>query len=274
MPMSHPRRVSQPLSPDSRSLFIIALSIYRPRQNRVQQSRFIRSYMARKETILHPRRQIDAHIHALRNHKAASCLPASDPPSPAASCVPSISARRSASLQNQPSFTTYRDSLPVLSIKTPLPSLVPPSKFSSPFTPANQVLHTPFHPPELYKGTPSKRDRNRYWQWSPVLGPQLRGVDENASPVHTPDTTDDSSICDLTRRFSLIAPPSCKHVPRRLSYSHRDPSASPFTPERRHGQALASPVLIRSSLWSPSPITSPRYQLDELHFSPFHVTSF
>ncbi|KAJ7752050.1 hypothetical protein B0H16DRAFT_1547232 [Mycena metata] len=265
MRMSHPRRVSQPLSLESRSLFIIALSIHRPRQNRVrQQSRFIRSYMAKKETIIRPRRQID---HALRNHKAASRLPASDPPSPAA--------RRSASLHKRLSFTTYRDSPLVLSIKTPLPGLVPPSKFSSPFTPANQVPHTPFHPPELYKGTPSKRDRNRHWQWSPVLGPRLRsrGVDENVSPVHTPDTADDSPICDLTRRFSLIAPPS-KHVPRRLSYSHRDASVSPFTPEQRHGQALASPVFIRSSLWSPSPATSPRYQLDELNFSPFHIASF
>ncbi|KAJ7172677.1 hypothetical protein C8R46DRAFT_1086871 [Mycena filopes] len=274
MPMSHPRRVPRPLSPHSGSLFLHALSIHRPRHNRVrEQSRFIRVYMAKKQHSLHPRRQINAQIHALRYSKAASLSPASNSPSPAVSatsCVPSISARRSASIDNRPSSTTHRDSPLILSIKSPLPNL---SKFSSPFTPANRVLDTPFHPPASHKGTPSKRDRNRHWQWSPALCPRLRSprVDENTSPMRTP--ADDSPICNLTRRFSLIAPPSSpKHVPRRLSYSHA--CASPYTPETRPGQALASPVLIRSSLWAPSPVTSPRYQLDELHFSPFHVASF
>lgn len=188
-------------------------------------------------------------------------VPPSDPPSPSVS----IAARHSVSLQSLQSPLSHREPLPVLSIKTPLPNLIPPSKFSSPFTPVNQVLHTPFHPPEHHIGTPSKRHRNRNWQWSP----SHPGIDENASPVHYPDTPD-SPVCDLTKRFSLFAlPPSSQHVSRRLSYSQV--RVSPCTPETRHGQALASPVLIRSSLWPSSPVTSPRYQLDDLQFSPFHV---
>jgi len=217
---------------------------------------------------LHHRQQIVAHLHTLRTHRAAKSTYApgsfsSDPPSP---CV-SLSARRSASLHSRLSFTAYRDLPPVLSIKTPLPNLISPSKFPSPFTPANQVLHTPFHPPEPHKVTPSKRHRSRNWQWSPVLASP--GIDENCPPAHTPDTPD-SPICDLTRRFSLIAPPSSsQHVPRRLSYSQV--CTSPWTPESRHSQALASPAMIHSSLWPSSPVPSPRYQLDDLQFSPFHV---
>ncbi|KAJ7940839.1 hypothetical protein B0H13DRAFT_1940161 [Mycena leptocephala] len=268
MPISHPRRVhlvARPIPPHSQALFIHALSLHRQvSRDTLRQSHFIRSFMSKKEGSLHPRRTI--HVHVLRNHTAAKAmyptgLLASDPPSP---CV-SISARRSASLQSRLSFDTYRQTPPVLSIQTPLPNLIPPSKFSSPLTPANQVLHAPFHPPEPHKGTPSKRRRNYNWQWSPMLVPSP-GIDENTPPARALDTPD-SPICDLSSRFSLIALP--KYVSRRLSYPQV--CGSPCTPESQHGQALASPVLIRSSLWPSSPVTSPRYQLDDLQFSPFHV---
>jgi hypothetical protein len=173
-----------------------------------------------------------------------------------------------------PSLQTRNDPTPVLSVKTPLPNLIPPSKFSSPFTPANQVLRTPFHPPEPRKGTPSKRHRNGNWQWSPVLVTRLTSptLDEN-SPAHTP-ATPESPISNLIKRLSVNPPPpSSMHVPRRLSYSQACPS--PWTPDSSHTQALASPVLIRSTLLtSSSPVTSPCYQLDDFQFSPFRVASF
>ncbi|KAJ6546484.1 hypothetical protein DFH09DRAFT_1321036 [Mycena vulgaris] len=257
MPISHPRRVSpvqRPISLPSQPLFIHALSLHRPRDLTLRQPRFVRSFMFKKEVpVLSP-----------------------TPCSPAATGATSISARRLGrdmpSLHSRPTFSVYRDAPPpVLSIRTPLPNLITPSKFSSPFTPANQILHTPFQPPEPHKGTPSKRHRNHDWQWSPVLVPRLTspGIDENSPP-----TTPDSPIYNLNRRLSLIRPPaSSMHVPRRLSYSQA--CASPWTPDSSHGQALASPVLIRSALWTPtSPVASPRYQLDDLHFSPFHVASF
>ncbi|KAJ6547369.1 hypothetical protein B0H19DRAFT_1165254 [Mycena capillaripes] len=300
--MRHPRRVltaAPPISLHSQSVFIhgkgkiphglithphAALSFLRPtRQTHdvLRQSQSIRSFMSKKEGDLLPRKQIvAAYVHTLRNFKGILDLtgrmyphplqakpmcspgvPPSYPPSPSVS----IAARRLASLQSPLSFDAYREPLPVLSIKTPLPNLISPSKFSSPFTPVNQVLHTPFHPPEPHRATPSKRRRNRNWQWSPPHP----GIDENSSPARYPDTPD-SPVCDLTKRFSLIAlPASSQHVPRRLSYSRV--CASPCTPESRHGQALASPVLIRSSLWPSSPVMSPCYQLDDLQFSPFHV---
>ncbi|KAJ7343675.1 hypothetical protein DFH08DRAFT_873363 [Mycena albidolilacea] len=276
MPISHPRRVFrvvQPLSP----LFLHALSLHRPAnqspRHALTQSRFIRTFVSKKEGVVHSRRQITAHLHALRNQKATKSTYASS--GPVTSVVPtpcaSPSTRRSASHQSRTSvalqnrFSVYRDSLPVLSIKTPLPNLISPSNFSSPFTPANQVLHTPFHPPEPLKCTPSKRHRNRNCQWSPLVS---LGIDENCPLAYTLDTPE-SPICDLTRRFSLLAPPSSKRVPRRLSYSQS--CMSPWTPESRHSQALASPAMIRSSLWPSSPVTSPRYELDDLQFSPFRV---
>ncbi|KAJ6513873.1 hypothetical protein C8R47DRAFT_1092205 [Mycena vitilis] len=279
--MRHPRRVfcfAQPIPLHSQTVLVYgtkfhagrlitqafaALSLHRPAFSRsLRQSRFVQSFM-KKEGLVHRRKQVTAHVHVLRHHKAKSlppprCVP-SDPPSPR---VP-IFARRSVSLQSP---LSYREPSSPLSIKTPLPNLIPPSRFASPFTPANQVLHAPFHPPELHKDTPSKRHRNRNWQWSPVLVP---GIDENSPPSHYPDSPD-SAVCDLTKRFSLIAlPASSRHVPRRLSYPQA--CASPCTPDPRPVQALASPVLIRSSLWPSSPVTSPRHQLDDLQFSPFHV---
>ncbi|KAJ7134963.1 hypothetical protein C8R43DRAFT_1239225 [Mycena crocata] len=280
MPICHLHRacaVQRPISPQSQPIFLQALSLRRPRST-LRQSRFVRSFMIKKEGILHSRKQVTAHVRALRTHKpvrpaqlTGSCV--SDVSSPV---FPSISERRLGhNVQTRLSFTVYRE-FPPLAAKTPLPNLITPSKFPSPFTPVNQVLYTPFHPPEPHKATPSKRHRNPNWQWSPVA--RLRspgaGFDENSPPMRTP-ATPDSPVCNLARRLSLIAPPtSSKHVPRRLSYSHHS-CVSPWTPDSRHGQALASPVLIRPTLWTPaSPVASPRYQLDDLHFSPFHVPSF
>ncbi|KAJ7489903.1 hypothetical protein B0H11DRAFT_2010893, partial [Mycena galericulata] len=254
-------------------IFLYALTLHRLAGPVLRQSRFVRAFMIRKEGITHPRRQMTAHIRAVRSHKPARRN--TRLPSP---CAPSISARRLG--YDMPSlFTASRDSPPVLPVKTPLCALISPSKFPSPFTPANQVLHTPFEPPELHKATPSKRHRNRNWQWSPVLVRRLRSpeVDENSSPARTP-TSPNSPVCNLTRRLSLVSPKlsppaSSVHVPRRLSYSQV--CASPWTPELRHSQTLASPVLIRSTLWtSVSPVASPCHQLDEFQFPPFHVTSF
>ncbi|KAJ7738476.1 hypothetical protein DFH07DRAFT_840906 [Mycena maculata] len=283
MPISHPRRVPvQRLPLQSQSTFLEALSLHRPADATLRQCRFVQSFILRKESISHQRRQIMAHVTSVRTHKPARSTRPPGAASPNASPCASISARRLGcnmpSLRTPISFTAHRDSPPVLPLETPLPNLIPPSKFSSPFTPANQVLHTPFHPPEPHKVTPSKRHRNRNWQWSPVLfshvttSPQ---VEENMSPApaHTP-TSPYSPLRNLTRRLSLVAPPtSSVHVPRRLSYSQA--CASPWTPESRHSHALASPVLIRSTLWTPaSPVASRRYQLGDLQFSPFHVSSF
>ncbi|KAJ7109180.1 hypothetical protein C8R44DRAFT_801837 [Mycena epipterygia] len=280
MPSTHLRRVRvhPSISPRSQPLFIHALSLHRParrQEHTLRQSCFVRSFMFKKEGILYPRRQITAHVHALRTHKPAKS-PRSFYPSPSAACATSISARRLGhsmpSVYGRLSSSAYPDP-PVLHLKTPLPNLITPSRFPSPFTPVNQVLHTPFHAPEPHKGTPSKRHRNR--QWSPALVPRLTspGFDENTPPTHTPPTPD-SPICNLTRRrLSLMAPQiSFMHVPRRLSYSQA--CTSPWTPESSHTQVLASPVLIRSTLWTPSsPVASPRY-LDDFHFSPFHVPTF
>ncbi|KAJ7694165.1 hypothetical protein B0H17DRAFT_1058028 [Mycena rosella] len=261
MPITHLRPVRSVQAPISDPLFIHALSLHRARDRTLRQSRFVRSFMFKKEGSLHSKRQITAHIRALRTHKlAVLSAPAAAPR------TTSISARRLG--RDMPSLHTFSassESSLVLSIKTPLPA----SKFSTPFTPANQVLHPPFQPPEPHKGTPSKRHRN--WQWSPVLVPRHTspGFDENTSPAHTP-ATPDSPICNLTRRLSLLSPPVGIHVPRRLSYSQA--CASPYTPDSSFGQALASPVLIRSTLWTPSPpVASPRYQLDDFQFSPFQL---
>ncbi|KAF8212440.1 hypothetical protein K438DRAFT_1806515 [Mycena galopus ATCC 62051] len=271
MHISHPRHVvAQPIPLHYQSILIHALSLYRPRlsSGRQRQSRFVRAFMSNKEDVDVQKRQITAYLHIFtsREHKAQRAASSYTPTSLSASPSPRVSpsTRRSASLQSQDSPTASRNSPLVLSIKTPLPKLISPSKFSL-LTPANQVLHNPFHPPELQKLTPSQRHRNRNWQWSPAVSP---GIDEDCAPVNTPETPD-SPIRELTRRFSLIAPPSSKRVPRRLSYSQA--YASPWTPESRHSQALASPAMIRSSFWPSSPVPSPRYHLDDLQFSPFHV---
>ncbi|KAJ7273516.1 hypothetical protein B0H12DRAFT_1228365 [Mycena haematopus] len=223
--------------------------------------------MSKKKSIV-TERQITTYLQVLRKlkvHKGSKL-----PPLATISFSPCVSpsTQASAALQSQVPSAIHRDSLPVLSIKMPLSSLVSSSKFSSPLTPAHQVLRTPFHPPEPPKRTPSERSRNKHWQWSPVL--ISPGIDENCAPANTPDTPE-SPICHLTRRLSSIAPPSSsRHVPRRLSYSQVCTSG-PWTPESCHSQALASPAMIRSSLWPSSPVPSPRYQLDDLQFSPFYV---
>ncbi|KAJ7470562.1 hypothetical protein FB451DRAFT_1254118 [Mycena latifolia] len=161
--------------------------------------------MLKKEGVLHSRTQITSHIRSLQIHKFVS-LPRSAP-----TRGTSISARRLGhdmpSLQNHLSFNAYRDPPPVLCVKTPHPNLIPPSKFSTPFTPVNQVLHTPFQPPEPHKGTPSKRHRNRNWQWSPVLVPRLTspGFDENTSlrTLRPPPTLQSTTLPDVYRSSLL-----------------------------------------------------------------------
>ncbi|KAJ6455780.1 hypothetical protein C8R45DRAFT_1035635 [Mycena sanguinolenta] len=267
MPIRHaPCRVFRVAQPPlhSQSLFIHALTLHRPVKSTRRQSRFIRTWMSKKESIV-TKRQITAHLHTLRKLKAHD-VPKPQGPAPLSAVSSSPCAQRS-SLANQAPFAVHRDSPPVLLLKMPRSALISPSKFSSPLTPANQVLRAPFHPPEPPKRTPSKHC-DRTWQWSPVV--VSPGVDENCAPLDTPDTPE-SPISYLTRRLSRIAPlSSSPHVPRRLSYSHVCTSG-PWTPEPRHSQALASPAMIRSSLWPSSPVASPRYQLDDLQFSPFHV---
>lgn len=270
MPIAHPRHV-RPQRSISATQLLHALSLHRPRHHTLRHLRFVHTYM-KKQGLVHSKTHISAHIRALQIDKCMARLFISNHTSAAFHSRPvlaptvSISARRLGrdipSLQNNFSSSVYRFVLPVLSVKTPLPNLIPASKFPSPFTPINQVLHTPLQPPEPHKLTPPKQRSTRNWQWSPMLVPRLTsspGLDDTPSP--------DSPICDLIRRLSHFPPPSG----RRLSYSQA--CASPWTPNSPHGQqALASPVLIRSTLWTPtSPAASPRYQLDDLQFSPFHV---
>ncbi|KAJ6623434.1 hypothetical protein B0H10DRAFT_2009700 [Mycena sp. CBHHK59/15] len=252
-------------------IFIHALSLHRPaRYSRgsLRQSRFVRSFVCKKEGVLHSRRQIMSLLQDLNarvqftdiqdfSTSQSTNLPsktAVDEQRVAPRCT-SISVRRSQSNipspQSHLSFTAHREPLSALAINTPLPNLIPSSAFSSPFTPADQVLHTPSHPPEPHKGTPSRRHYHQNWQWSAVHLSRFTspGLEENSSPARTPDTPD-SPVCNLTRRLSLVAPPTRSiYGPRRLSYSQT---------------SLASPVLIRSSLWAPSSPASPHCQLDDL----------
>ncbi|KAJ7632428.1 hypothetical protein FB45DRAFT_1026600 [Roridomyces roridus] len=265
MPIIHPRRLRVPqsmLSLDSQVVLVHALTLHRSRGPSLRQSRFVESFMHRKEAKVPARRDITARIQSLRK-TARHLIPNSTRLASVSPRVTSSSISERRSGRTMPALSSLQN------------FLITPSKFSSPFTPANQVLHTPFEPP---KATPTKRSRN--WQCSPAfqsrgpMSPTTEVVDENTSP--------ESPICNLTKRLARIAPftatPAATHAPRRLSYS-RGFGASPWTPDARRytgGQALASPVLIRSTLWaSPtSPGASPRHQLDELQFSPFFVSGF
>ncbi|KAK7015028.1 hypothetical protein R3P38DRAFT_2999039 [Favolaschia claudopus] len=259
MPIRHLNRVrvAQTIPLHSQQLVLNALSLRRSasHSDKRTQSRIIRNFLVKKERLMHSRADIIAHLSTLRHHQDSnkSTRPSNLlPVVPSSPCVP-LHTRRSATLQAQLSFAVLPD------------PLIPPSQFPSPFTPANQVLHTPLHPPsEPHKGTPNKRRSSRIWQWSPIL--PSPSFNESCLPLGSPGTP-----VDITRRFSLLPPPSTKQVPRRLSYS-KVYHGSPWMPDMSHNQALASPVMIRSSFWpASSPVATPRYQLDDLQFSPFRV---
>ncbi|KAJ7285646.1 hypothetical protein C8J57DRAFT_1285444 [Mycena rebaudengoi] len=290
MSIRHSRLSARPLRPLATQnvlAFVEGIQIYSLAALGIsRQSRFVRSFMAKKQGIVYPIRQITGLVKnfaackpvssAIRDVFSVSSSPASGHERHKPSGCMSMSVRRLRSklpvLQSRLSFTVYRDPLPNTT-ETVLPNLISPSAFpTSPFTPANQVLHTPFSP---HKCTPVKR-HHRNWQLSPFPSSRFSSprTDENRPPVHTPATSD-SPICSLTRRLSLVSPPRSIYVPRRLSYSHA--CTSPLTPQPSHVQDLASPVMIRSAFksgWSPSPTSPPRYQLDEFHFSPFAFTAF
>ncbi|KAF7304689.1 hypothetical protein MKEN_01183000 [Mycena kentingensis (nom. inval.)] len=170
--------------------------------------------------------------------------------------LPTIATRRLASSQAL-----------IIEVPLPVPTLISPSNFPSPFTPANQLLpSTPFRPPPMRldpKATPRRAPSQ-----SPVL--QRRVTDENMSP-YSPE----SPVQHLTSRFLRLALPSPpKNISRRLSYSQGP--QTPWSPEHKHGIPLASPALIRSFGPCNRSSASPRYELSELEFSPFQfdVLSF
>nr|GAT43950.1 predicted protein [Mycena chlorophos] len=207
-------------------------------------TRFVRSHILKKERVLLPHRPLASTIDNLLANRVT---------------------RRTRTETRTPgrlpiSFDQQHDPfLAAPSLKAPLPALISPSSFPSPFTPHNQLLHTPFVPP---KATP-----RRIQYRSPV-------ADENSSPAFA---FPESPVARLSKR--LIAPPS-KNVSRRLSYPQSATSA--WSPDHHPMGNLASPVFIRSasSLFASAarspPLVSPRFELDQLHFSPFQfdVLSF
>ncbi|KAJ7063120.1 hypothetical protein C8F01DRAFT_1131632 [Mycena amicta] len=219
-------------------ILIHALSL-RPRIRETRSlARLVRDIL-KKERVIISQSRLAEHLDTLMAKKR-------DP----ATTLASIAVRRA--------VRQHCDPLPVLSLKAPLPNLISPSNFPSPLTPLQQVLRTPFVPP---KATPRPRIT----------------ADENRSPAFT---SPESPISHLTRRFSRVALPSPpKHISRRLSYSQTPTSM--WSPEHQQVVTLASPVLIRSSssLWgrvAKEIAPPPRFELDQLHFSPFQfdVLSF
>ncbi|CAA7270147.1 unnamed protein product [Cyclocybe aegerita] len=184
----------------------------------------------------------------------------------------SMSRRRLASniptLQSRLSFTSTS-----CDIKTNWPTEIPSFQMlfpidacSTPITPLEQILHTPFHPPALQRPSPTARGNNP--------GPSVwTSVDHSAdlSPLANIFSFKFSLCPDreiLARRHSVVSPPEVPPLnpPRRLSYSHsskRDTSpivsrqfvtAIPLdgsTPSRN--LTLASPVAIRPSSASRAP---------------------
>lgn len=183
-------------------------------------------------------------------------------------------------LQRHLSFTTYRDSAPLISFNSPPLNLLPLADCLTPITPAEQILHTPLCPPQINrldpKVMPNRQSGSRnsmfaspYGSSSPYCPPS-----SPRSPEIDVLKPPKPSIQSLARRLSLVAPPDASpvHMPRRLSYSRTfaNIKLSPISSKVGTSSITCADT---QGLDSPLTINTPRWtvgkHLDRVYFSPF-----
>lgn len=181
----------------------------------------------------------------------------------------SMSRRRLAlnipSLQRHLSFTSHRNPTTLIS-----PDSSPFELLSvgclTPMTPAEQIMHTPCHPPDLIRQVPNVTpfQRPALRPWNSNFSSYLPSLLDTAilSPRITDDFNSASSLSQPpARRLSIVTPPDASpvRVPRRLSYSH-NLTRSPFSGSQSNrtplDKALESPLCIRSQRWTRTSSTS------------------
>lgn len=184
-------------------------------------------------------------------------------------------------LQRHLSFTTYRNSAPLISFNSPPLSLFPLTDCLTPITPAEQILHTPLCPPQINRLDPmATPNRQSSGSWNSMFA-SPSGSSSLYCPSSSPRLPEigvlkpsKPSIQSLARRLSLVAPPDASpvHMPRRLSYSRTfaNIKLSPISSKVGTSSITCADT---QGLDSPLTINTPRWtvgkHLDRVYFSPF-----